>query len=148
MLSIEDFRTDGWPRLARQIARGQHPKKKHLASALRRGGEIPEVARNYIAGLIDGSIVRRGRPDKWKDDSKLALLAIDIESIRRMLKLDVQDGRLKLQENQTVVQIVFGTFARKHKVDVDTIEKYYRKGKRLLREQGIIRALIVSPTDD
>ena len=57
------FGPGSWWSICRDIERGNHPDPTDIAEALWHSDLIPQVVREYIAGLIDGSVKRSvGRP--------------------------------------------------------------------------------------
>ena len=52
-----------WDDIEEMIKRGEHPSPIIIAEKLRANRRLPKYMRDYLAGLIDGSIQRpRGRP--------------------------------------------------------------------------------------
>jgi hypothetical protein len=66
-VKLADIRSDSWFQLVSAIKRGEHPKHRLLAAALRRGEDVPPAAQDYLAKIVErprsGSLTR-GRPRK------------------------------------------------------------------------------------
>jgi hypothetical protein len=125
---LEDIADDSWMVLGARIRRGVHPEIKHLASALRRGENIPPDIQVYIAGLPDGSVSKRGRPKKWTDPMDLMMFAGDNDRDRRYYNLGMRWGG---GEGSTALEYALDLARRRHSISRDTAEKYYRKGRTL-----------------
>src|SRR5215217_897432 len=76
-----------WALIAQQIENGEDPDLNELATALRRGDDgVPRVMREYLAGLLDGSIQRkRGRkkdlsPRRRMEDMRLKYMVARYEA--------------------------------------------------------------------
>lgn len=129
-MKISDMRLDSWMQIGLAISRGEHPEPRHIAAALRRAEAIPLECQLYIAGLVDGSLDKRGRPKKWSRRNRLLMLVVEIDNVRA----DFEDGILQAPDGFTPVQSAFAIAARRHRITPETVEKYYRKGTRLWRE--------------
>jgi hypothetical protein len=62
MPKLSDISLASWRSIVATIRRGEHPETRWICEALRRGESAPPEAQNYIAGLLDKSIKKRGRP--------------------------------------------------------------------------------------
>lgn len=119
---------DSWFNIVQAISRGDHPRPEHLASALRRGEAVPPEVQGYLAGLLDGSIKRRGAPSKWKDPFRLVLLRRQIDKTRSLM----EDGRMPCPKGATAAEAAYEAMAKQHNIDVTTAKKYYAIAGRLL----------------
>ena len=146
MVRIADLKYDSWLQIAITLKRGKHPSRAHLISALRRGEPVPPEAQAYIAGLLDGTVVARGRPSTWAGPYPYTGL---------MSEVDSQRVRFEIAGERSPMRKAFEVVAARHHISPETAEKYYRKGctqiRRAARQmtgKGTKMDPFVCPTND
>jgi hypothetical protein len=129
-MRLDDLRSDSWHQIVAVIKRGKHPELSDLAAALSRGEpSIPPEAQCYLKGLLDGSIHRRGRKDKWSEPFAYVHLAVQVDSLRRLYE------SLPPEElgNKSPEEKAFLAAQMRYRTGPGTVRRYYQKGKRQMR---------------
>jgi hypothetical protein len=86
-MKLSDVRRDSWFQISAAIKRGERPDAENLARALRGAEAIPPSVRSYIAGLVDGSTERRGRPNTWTLEAHVDLFN-KVSFLKGLFKMD------------------------------------------------------------
>lgn len=130
----DEYGPGSWRGIERKLARHQkdpkseEPTNDELASALRRSYPIPQIARNYIAGLIDRSIKRRPGPKPPDAEQKALRQALTSIIKREYDELNEQNKQLRATEQSYGAwdshETTLEQLAERHDLTINQIERF------------------------